>query len=214
MTIKKLLTGHITYIELLEGSGTWYWGTDYANGDLYEAEECFQRGSGFETNRLVLISHPQGEVFEPLRATPGQYFGKPVFHQGLIYFLLVDFVQGIILIYKWKPDMDGAQVHVSLSLDTVPDTYNLMLEAHPLMLTRQGHENRFQIIWPDQADFEIDGRESFVFRQEDKLYFSKWLEGPDDSEEVVIRQFPTGEILERIPGTLMVVSDGLKWILE
>ena len=91
-----------------------------------------------------------------------------------------------------------------------------MLQTAPLMLTRQGGEDTFQIVWPEQASFAIGGRESFWFRRGNKLYFADWREGPDGSEadEVVVRKLETGEILDRIPGSLMSMPDGQVWILQ
>ena len=42
--MKRIITNGITDLELLAGSSEWYWGTDYASGDLYEAEEVFRSG--------------------------------------------------------------------------------------------------------------------------------------------------------------------------
>ena len=59
--MKRIETQGITYIEPLDGSrGAWYWGTDYASGDLYEAEEerereAYQR-QGVRGNRRRLYS--------------------------------------------------------------------------------------------------------------------------------------------------------------
>ena len=54
-SMKKIDTQGITYIETLEGSKDWYWGTDYTSGDLYEAEELFKQGHPINQNRLLFI---------------------------------------------------------------------------------------------------------------------------------------------------------------
>ena len=46
----------------------------------------------------------------------------------------------------------------------------------------------------------------------DRLYFSAWFEDPDYREEVVVRSFATGAVAERIPGALMEMPDGQRWI--
>ena len=44
--MKRIETQGITYIEPLDCSrGEWYWGSDYASGDLYEAEELSGTGT-------------------------------------------------------------------------------------------------------------------------------------------------------------------------
>ena len=62
-------------------------------------------------------------------------------------------------------------------------------------------------------DCHLHSRLSFDSREGDKLYFSRWYEDPDYREEVVVRHFPHGEIRELIPGVLMEMPDGQKWIL-
>lgn len=77
--MKKLNLQGITYIELLEGSHEWYWGSDYTEGDLYEAEELYRSNHSIKSNRLVFIHYPDGTVIEPMKSKVGQYFGKPIF---------------------------------------------------------------------------------------------------------------------------------------
>ncbi|MCI8431549.1 MAG: hypothetical protein HFI16_15065, partial [Lachnospiraceae bacterium] len=50
--MKKIEAQGITYIEPLDGSREWYWGADYASGDLYEAEELFRMGHPVNRNKL------------------------------------------------------------------------------------------------------------------------------------------------------------------
>ena len=100
-----------------------------------------------------------------------------------------------------------------LPLSIVADCYNLMLEASPLMLTRSAHDNQFQIIWPEHRDFAIEDHEIFEFLEENRLYTSVWYEDPDYREEVLVRDYDTGEVLERIPGSLRSMPDGQNWLL-
>ena len=48
-----IATHGITYIEPLDGSCEWYWGSDYTHGDLYEAEEAYHDRHPVNCNRLV-----------------------------------------------------------------------------------------------------------------------------------------------------------------
>lgn len=207
----RINTGGITYLERMDGTD-WQWGSDYASGDLYEAEELYRGGHPIRKNRLVFIRCPEPKLYEPLTARDGQYFGRPCFFDGRIYLLLADFPQQEILIYRCAPDMASAEAHVRLPLDTVPDCYNLMLHAAPLTLTRQGHENTFQVVWPERGSFAIDPSESLDSRDGDRLLFSKWYEDPAYREELVVRRYPTGEVMERADGTLMTLPDGQRWL--
>ena len=89
--MKRIITNGITDLEPLAGSSEWYWGADYASGDLYEAGELFRSGHPIKKNRLVLVRCPEGTVYEPVCTKPGQYLGRPAYHDGQVVLLLVDF---------------------------------------------------------------------------------------------------------------------------
>ena len=72
MAFKYINTNGISHISPVEGTTDWYWGTDYATGDLYEAEEIFHNQGKITSNRLVFIKFPEGAVYEPFRAKAGQ----------------------------------------------------------------------------------------------------------------------------------------------
>ncbi len=212
--MKRIETQGITYIEPLDGSrGAWYWGTDYASGDLYEAEELFRDGHPVNRNKLIFVHYPDGRAVQPIAAKQGQYFGRPIFYQGKITILLVDFPAGQIRILQYDDAPGQVSMLVEIPLSTVEDCYNLMLKTEPLMLTREGKDDKFQIIWPESVAFHTDGRGAFLFRSQENLYFSSWEENPEYWEETLVRNMRTGEIIERIPGALMFMPDGQRWIL-
>lgn len=101
-----------------------------------------------------------------------------------------------------------------IPLSSVRDCYNLKIDGSPIMLTRQGGNNHFQVIWPEKVDFDIDERESFLFRKDNKLFFSKWHEDPVYREEINIREYPSGNLLEKLPGSIMTLPDNQNWILS
>ena len=212
MDYKRIDTGGITYFAALEGSD-WRWGMDYTDGDLYEAEELFRDGHRISRNRLLFLHFPEGRLAEPVKAEEGQYLGRPAASGGRIYCLTVDFKEKTIVISRCFKEMDGAEEIVRLPLDVVPDCYNLMLHTEPLTLTRQGHENTFQIVWPERGGFEISPRESLDSREGDRLIFSEWFEDPDYREETVIRSVPDGTITERLPGSWLTAPDGTHWLI-
>lgn len=211
--MKRIVTNGITDLEPLQGSSEWYWGADYASGDLYEAEELFRSGHPVQKNRLLLVHRPEGTVYEPVRTEPGQYLGRPVYHDGQVVLLLVDFQKAEIRILLFRETDGTTEPLAVLPLSIVTDCYNLMLEASPLLLTRSAHDNRFQILWPERRDFAIEDHEFFAFLEGNRLYTSVWYEDPDYREEVLVRDYETGEVLERIPGNLRTMPDGQHWLL-
>ena len=211
--MKRIITNGITNLEPLAGSSKWYWGSDYASGDLYEAEELFRSGHPIRKNRLVLVRCPEGTVYEPVCTKPGQYLGRPAYHNGQVVLLLVDFPKEEIRILSFDEAKKTIEPLAVLPLSVVADCYNLMLETPPLMLTRSAHDNQFQILWPERRDFAIEDHEFFEFLEGNRLYTTVWYEDPDYQEEVLVRDYDTGELLERIPGSLRQMPNGQKWLL-
>ena len=211
--MKRIITNGITNLEPLAGSSKWYWGSDYASGDLYEAEELFRSCHPIRKNRLVLVRCPAGTVYEPVCTKPGQYLGRPAYHNGQVVLLLVDFPKEEIRILSFDEAKKTIEPLAVLPLSVVADCYNLMLETPPLMLTRSAHDNQFQILWPERRDFAIEDHEFFEFLEGNRLYTSVWYEDPDYREELLVRDYDTGELLERIPGSLRQMPNGQKWLL-
>lgn len=212
--MKIIKMNGLFHLTELQGSGGWYWCCDYATGDLYEAEQLFRHGNAIQHNRLVFVHYPDGRVVEPIKAKAGQYFGGPAFDDGKLQLLMVDFPESMIRLFQYDDASEQTSLRAEIPLTEVKDCYNLMLTQSPLMVTREGSEHLFQVVWPEKAAFYVGNRESFCSRDADKLYFSRWFEDPDYRDEVVIRHFPSGEILNVIAGSLWEMPDGQKWILQ
>ena len=203
----------ITHMEpVWGGTNEWYWSTDYIHGDLYEAEELFRMGHPVRSNRLYLIHYPDGAVYEPVPAVAGQYLGYPVYDNGAVALLAVNFAEGIIRILRFRPDETSEVAQIPLS--AVKDCYNLILRTKPLTLTRSSSDNTFEIVWPEQVGFSIENRESMDFRDGDKLYFTVWYEDPDYREETLVRSLQDGTILDRYPGDIRIMPNGEKWLVR
>lgn len=212
--MKPINTKGITYLEKLEGTTKWYWGTDYIHGDLYEAEELFNNNHKIKSNTLLFVSYPDGKVIEPIKAQDGQYFGRPIYYNNIIIILIVDFNKQLIKLEQYDDITSEIVNIVSIPLSEVKDCYNLMLNTYPLMLTREGNENVFEIIYPNKIQFPIGNGESFYFRKDDHLYFSVWVEDEQYREEVIIRDINTGDIIEKKAGAITVMPDGQVWLLS
>lgn len=211
--MKEVNTQGITYIEPLVGCSEWYWGTDYIHGDLYEAEELFRDGHPVSRNKLLFVHAPDGTVVQPVAAQEGQYLGNPVYCDGRIAILMVDFPAGQIIVMQFDRALEHMIERTELPLSAVKDCYNLLLKTEPLMVTRQGSEDTFQIVWPEQVSFAIGERESFWVRRGDQLYFSTSYDEPEYREEIIVRKLETGEIIDRFPGSNMTMPDGRLWVL-
>jgi hypothetical protein len=216
MEMKTIPTNGISYIEILDGTPEWYWGTDAIHGDLYEAEELYRDHHAIKSNRLIFVHYPDGWVVEPIKAEDGQYFGSPVFTDGKIHILYVDFPKSTIHIVRYDDGAGLVEPVAVLPLSKVKDCYNLSLKGSSLTLVRQG-QSETQIIWPEQGKYTDVERESLIARVDDKLYCCRWYENEDTYEyweAVIIRKYPTCEVLEVIPGTFKTMPDGQNWILQ
>lgn len=213
--MKIIETNGISYLQELGMGEEWYWGTDSACGDLYEAEEVFLKGKRFEPNRLVFVHYPDGKVYEPIPAKENQYFGRPQYVDGKIHILLVDFSEKQIQVLQYTPETEEMSVKIEIPLNEVKDCYNLMIDdSSPLMIYRQGWEKQFQVIWPDKIDFAIGDRESFQFHEDGLMYFSEWFEDTEYREEIVVREYTTGKIVKRMKGTAISMPENQHWILR
>ncbi len=217
--MKLIKTNGIQYLERFSHTPYWYWGCDYSCGDLYEAEDVYRAGNTFRPNRLILVEYPEGMIYEPIHAGEGQYIGaNPVYLDGMIYFIRADFPKEIIEIFTFSTEIKHMDLLQTLPLSMVKDCYNLMLHTAPLMLTRQGNDDKLQIIWPETKELSIGNHESFLFRDGEKLYFSNWEEEDEPEynywEEVVVRDDRTGEEVDRFTGMLTIMPDGQRWLIK
>lgn len=212
--MKTINLNGIPNMEPLRGTDEWYYSADYIHGDLYEAEEVFQQRHEIQSNTFYLIHYPDGVVSEPIPKESGQYVGDPYYYDGAVMLLAVHFLKGIIRIFRFTQQQKEATEIVRLPLSNVTNCYNLLLHSSPLMLTKQPNDNTFEIIWPEKIRFSIEDRESFNYRDGDKLYFSVWHEDSDYWEETVVRSLYDGTILKRYPGDIRIMPNGDKWLVR
>lgn len=214
--MKKISTGGITFLEPLEGSESIYFGAETLSGDLYEAEELFRKGKTVTPNRLVFAKYPEGAVTEPVKAAKGQYLGDPVFFDGDVYVLLVDFRAREIRILKLDGSLENAEIHATVPLSQVEDCHDLRLFSAPLMLTRTG-EDTLEIVWPEKHVYDVGEREALLFRDGDELYFLEWNEEGAGKryrywEETIVRD-PDGRVTRRLSGQVQKMPDGQTWLI-
>lgn len=228
-SVRMAVSDGITGFEPVRGTDVWYWGTDCTGGDLYEAEELYQdlkrsrdseagaageasqAGPLISATRLVFMRRYDGHVIEPVPPRDGVYFGEPVCEDGKLALLLADFPAGELKILSVDGDTGKTEVVASIPRGDIEDCYNLRLHTSPLTLSRQQGDS-FQLVWPEKAEFAIDSRESFCFRDGDLLYFSQWFEDPDYREETVVRRLD-GTAAGRFPGSPDSMPDGNNWLI-
>ncbi len=217
--MKTIKTEGITWIEPVAGAaGDWYYGLDDGQGDLYEAEEIFRAGGKVSGRTCCLIHYPDGQVFVPVPKREGHYGERPVWLDGGIFMIDVDFADGSIRILRFGCEDHHTEVYARIPLASVRDCYNLSLQTAPLTMTRQRvGTNEFEIVWPERIAFPMDGHDSFFLREGDRLFFSRWHEEGDGPayrywEETVIRDL-SGKVIETFPGDVRRMPNGELWYL-
>lgn len=201
------------YPELVDGTMDWYFCQEGKNlfCDLYDAEEIVKSGENFSGMICHLIHYPEGTVHSPFKLKENVYIQKPIWDNGKLYFLSVDFHKRKIQIYIYFPDSRKIEMIKELPLGAVKDCYNLMLKVSPLMLYRGANDGIYEIVWPENKKIEIGQREGLLFRDGDDLYFYEWYEDPEYHENVIIRDLNTGEIKEKYSGYLLKLPKGVYW---
>ena len=201
--------------ERIEGTDEWYYCKIAKNCfcDLYEAEEIVKSGQVYEGMTCVLIHYPDRNVYYPFVTKENVYVDAPVYWDGALYFLVVDFTEKKIEIVAFDTAMYEIQMVEEFSLDEVENCYNLMLRVAPVVLVRDGNKNVLDVIYPEKKQFKMSNHEVFLFKDEEKMYFSEWQEDPEYREMVVVRDWNTGKEIERFDGQLWRMPNGDVWVM-
>ena len=172
--MKEINLNGITFLRpVREGTSEWYYAMDYDNGDLFELQELyhFENGSSFEGNQLYLIHYSDGEVIEPIPSDSVSALGEPVYYDGKISFVRVDFSCEKIYIHQFDCSSREVSLIDEIPLSSVENCYNLRLFEHPLTLTRQPNDGTLELIWPERKTIQISEKESFFYIEGNRLYF-------------------------------------------
>ena len=218
--MKTVETGGLTAISPVPGgTSEWYYCVGYEHGDLYEAEEVFNSGGNVEGRGFCLIHFPDGTVYRPVKKERGTYLGEPVFYDGNVYFLRVDFNLKTIEIMSFSQKAPEALSVDTIPLSSVKNCYNLRIDTAPLTVSRQSvSENELEIIWPERLRLEMGDHDSFFMRDGKRLFFSRWHEEGDGEkyrywEEIVVKDM-NGNVIETLPGDIVTMPDGQKWHIK
>lgn len=207
------------YPERIEGTSEWYCCKIATNCfcDLYEAEEIVKMGNTYEGMTCVLIHYPDGQVYYPFVAKENVYVDSPVYWDGVLYFLLTDFSTRTVQIVAFNTNDFEQKIVTEFVLDEAETCYGMRLEVGPVMLIKDGRENLLEVLYPEKKIFKMSEHEVLDFRKGDKMYFSEWFEEeePDYNyhEQVIVRDWETGEEIERFDGQLKRMPNGDVWVM-
>lgn len=204
------------YPEPIIGTNEWFSCSESKDAfcDLYEAEEIIKLGKEYSGMVQHLIHYPEGTVYKPFTLQKNIYVEAPIFNNGKLYFLMVDFTEKIIKMQEYNPLNHELNLYGSMSLLEIKDCYNLKLKAAPLILGRDENDGFYEIVWPEKRKIAIGETETVCFRDEDKLYCSEWKEESAYFENIIVREYATGNIIEKKRGSIVQLADGICWMIS
>lgn len=199
--------------EQIEGTSEWYSCKEPRDifCDIYDAEEMIKSGEKFPGMNCHLIHFPDGFVHSPFELRENLYIDSPVWDNGKLFFLSVDFDERLIYISCYFPEEKRLETIKVLPLDIVEDCYNLILQSSPPMLYRDGKDGVFEVVWPENKKIDIGKTESLLFRNGEDLYFCEWQDEPEYHENVIVRNVNTGKVREKFKGYLQRLPNGVYW---
>ena len=212
------------YPERIQGTSEWYCCKVATNCfcDLYEAEEIVKAGNVYEGMTCVLIHYPDGQVYYPFVAKENVYVDSPVYCDNVLYFVVADFTEKILQVVAFSTEDFEQKTVFEISLDEIPNCYNLLLGVEPVMLYRlencpENQKTDLEILWPEKKNFKLNKQQTFLFRDGNRVYFSEWFEEEEPyynyHEQIVVRDWETGEEIERFDGQMKRMPNGDIWIM-
>ena len=209
MDIKAFKGFSDLYPERVPESDSWYYAQGTPCAEAYEVPDYKGEYPG---TRLVFIEYPTGRVHEPIKQEKNVFLSQPVFHQkdqnfGIIRY---DFNTERIQVISYHPESEALATLYEMNFVETDGLENIGLITSPIQLVKYNvYEDTLEFLWPEKKHIQFEENEDLSFQEEDKLYTSKWVENPDYSAEVIIRDANTTEVLQRGPGYLIRLPNGM-----
>lgn len=188
------------------------------SNDFYDLIEWSKTGA-YYGSVLSFYDFETGDVYEPFEKKKNVIYSDPVYADGWYYFLQGDYGEKKITLYRYSPGEMPEKV-TELSTDEV-NLYNLRIIGNPVHIISQ--EDTFTCYYPEAFSFPIEGNESAMFMEDDRIYFACWIEeGWDDEKDqatdeykyydmVIVKDY-SGHTLSKEVGNLYQAADGTWWI--
>ncbi len=187
--------------------------------DMYDLVEFASRG-GYQGSVIKFYDFESGNVYTPFEKMRDVIYSKPVFADGLYYFLQADYGNKKVTLYKYLPEEVPESV-AEFTLDEV-DLYNLQIVGEKVHVISQNSEV-FKCYYPEKMSFALKPNETVEIVTDDRVILEAWIEeGWDDENEcatdnykyydkVIVKDFEGNTVSEEV-GSIYRAADGTYWI--
>ncbi len=212
MNIKKIKGLYHSDLHKLEGIDGIYYSFDNGGVDYYEISELKKYGHKLHGNELSFFFYPEERVYTPFKKEYGIYYDSygVVYKESFIYFMRADFNTDKLMIYRYNIDENSLEAVKEFDMNKL-DTYNLRIYFEPLSLCSSNNE-RLKIYYPEELVIKEESNESFIFRDNDKFYFSAWFEEGQGVNykyyEMYVVKDKHSNVLEKGLGIINQMPDG------
>lgn len=199
--------------DLLKGTERYAYGlSDFT--DSWELKDWQEHG-GYQGSVLYLYDLQESKVYIPFKKKKNVIYQMPLFSDGMIYFLQVDYDDNKVNLYRVSPNIAIEKI-TDLSIDQV-DLYNIGLTGEGVHITSQ--DESFVCYYPEAFEIKLDVNESVICIDDEKIYISAWIEEGVENDEITkdysyyekIRvKDKAGNLISEEIGSLTQFPDG-KW---
>lgn len=199
--------------DLLNGTERYAYGlSDFT--DSWELKDWQEHG-GYQGSVLYLYDLQESKVYIPFKKKKNVIYQMPLFSDGMIYFLQVDYDDNKVNLYRVSSSLELEKI-TDLSIDEV-NLYNIGLIGEGVHITSQ--DESFVCYYPESFEIKLETNESVLCIDDEKIYISVWIEEGVENDEITkdysyyekIRvKDKSGNLISEEIGSLTQFPDG-KW---
>lgn len=164
--------------DLLNGTERYAYGlSDFT--DSWELKDWQELG-GYQGSVLYLYDLQESKVYIPFKKKKNVIYQMPLFSDGMIYFLQVDYDDNKVNLYRVSSSLELEKI-TDLSIDEV-NLYNIRLIGEGVHITSQ--DESFICYYPESFEIKLEVNESVLCIDDEKIYISVWIEEGVENDEI------------------------------
>ena len=149
--------------DLLNGTERYAYGlSDFT--DSWELKDWQEHG-GYQGSVLYLYDLHENQVYVPFQKKKNVIYQMPLFSDGMIYFLQVDYDDNKVNLYRVSSSLELEKI-TDLSIDEV-NLYNIRLIGEGVHITSQ--DESFVCYYPESFEIKLEVNESVLCIDDEKI---------------------------------------------